>query len=80
VRWEQTVLVDALEKTHKINSRATSTPVTDGKSLFVYFSSFGLLAYDFTGRELWRKPLPLPITFRGQGTGTSPILADGKLM
>jgi outer membrane protein assembly factor BamB len=80
VRWEQTVPVEVLEKTHRINSRATSTPVTDGKSLFVYFSSFGLLAYDFTGRELWRKPLPLPITFRSQGTGTSPILADGKLI
>jgi outer membrane protein assembly factor BamB len=54
--------------------------VTDGKSLFVYFSSFGLLAYDFTGREVWRKPLPMPITYRGLGTGTSPILADGKLI
>jgi outer membrane protein assembly factor BamB len=80
VRWENIVPVDALEKAHKVNSGATSTPVTDGKSLFVYFSSFGLLAYDLSGRELWRKPLPVPITFRNQGSGTSPMLADGKLI
>lgn len=80
VRWESAVAVDAMEKTHRSNSRATSTPVTDGKSLFAYFSSFGLLAYDLDGRELWRKPLPMPKVSRNQGTGTSPMLAGGKLV
>ena len=40
----------------------------------------GLLAYNFEGQELWRKPLPVPKTFFNQGTGTSPILAEGKLL
>jgi len=79
-RWEQSVTVEKLEKTHRANSIATPTPTTDGKAVFVYFGCFGLLAYDLEGRELWRKPLPMPQTLMNQGTGTSPILANGKLI
>src|SRR5579859_1474838 len=80
VRWEQSTVVEKLEPIHQANSHASSTPVTDGKRLYVYFGSFGLLAYDFAGKELWRKPLPMPKTFFDQGTGTSPILAEDKLV
>lgn len=79
-RWERTIAVEAVEKTHRSNSQATPTPVTDGKAVFVYFPSFGLVAYELNGEERWRKPLPMPATFRNQGSGTSPILADGKLI
>jgi len=79
-RWEKGVTVEELEPVHKVNSHATSTPVTDGKAVYVYFGSFGLLAYDFQGKEIWRKPLPVPQTFFNQGTGTSPILAEDKLL
>ena len=79
-RWEQSIEVEKLEKIHQANSHATSTPVTEGKRLYVYFGSFGLLAYDLAGQELWRKPLPMAKTFNNQGTGTSPILADNKLL
>jgi outer membrane protein assembly factor BamB len=78
--WEQSTLAEKLEPIHEANSHATSTPVTDGKRLYVYFGSFGLLAYDLAGKELWRKPLPMPMTVRNQGTGTSPILAEDKLV
>lgn len=79
-RWEQRVPASKWEPVHSANSRATPTPVTDGKRVFSYFGSIGLLAYDFNGKEVWRKPLPTPKTFQNQGTGTSPILADGKLI
>ncbi len=78
--WEQSVTVEKLERVHSANSHATSTPVTDGKAVYVYFSSFGLIAYSLEGKELWRKPLPMPQTFFDQGTGTSPILAEDKLL
>jgi outer membrane protein assembly factor BamB len=78
--WEQSINVEKLEPVHEANSHATSTPVTDGKRLCVYFGSFGLIAYDLAGKELWRKPLPVPKTFFDQGTGTSPILAEDKLV
>jgi len=79
-RWEQGVVVEKLEPVHSSNSHATSTPVTDGKSIYVYFGSLGVLAYDLEGKEIWRKPLPIPQTFSNQGTGTSPILAGEKLL
>lgn len=78
--WEKSVTAEKLEPVHKANSHASSTPVTDGKAVFVYFGSFGLVAYDLEGKELWRKALPLPKTFFNQGTGTSPVLADDKLL
>jgi outer membrane protein assembly factor BamB len=78
--WEQTVTPEKLEPIHSSNSHATSTPVTDGKNVYVYFGSFGMIAYDLAGKEIWRKPLPIPRTFNNQGTGTSPVLADNKLL
>jgi outer membrane protein assembly factor BamB len=79
-RWEQAVTVEKVEPVHQMNSLAASTPVTDERAVYAYFGSFGLLAYELDGKELWRKALPIPKTFRNQGTGTSPILAEGKLV
>jgi outer membrane protein assembly factor BamB len=78
--WEESVIAEKLEPVHSSNSHATSTPVTDGKNVYVYFGSFGMVAYDLSGKEIWRKALPIPRTFNNQGTGTSPVLADGKLL
>ena len=79
-QWEQSVTVDQLERIHSANTVATPTPTTDGHGVFVYFGSWDLLAYSLEGKELWRKPLPMPQTMMNQGTGTSPILADDKLI
>lgn len=79
-RWEAKVSAEKLERVHRQNSVATPTPVTDGLAVYAYFGSFGVLAYDFQGKEMWRKSLPTPQTFMNQGTGTSPILAEDKLL
>ena len=78
--WEQSVTAEKLEPIHQVNSHATPTPVTDGKAVYAYFGSFGLLAYDLDGKEIWRKALPTPKTFFNQGTGTSPVLSEDKLL
>src|SRR4051794_8502358 len=78
--WTSSVEAQKLEPIHKVNSHATSTPVTDGRRVYVYFGSFGLVAYDFEGKETWRKSLPLPKTFFNQGSSTSPVLAEDKLI
>jgi outer membrane protein assembly factor BamB len=71
--WRVAAPAEKIEPVHRIGSPASPTPATDGERVFVYFGSLGLIAYDFSGRELWRKPLPIPmIEF---GTGTSPVLA-----
>ena len=80
ILWRRSVPTGSIEPVHKISSPAVSTPVTDGKAVFVYFGSYGLVAYDLEGRELWSKPLPMVQTFRQQGSGTSPIVAGDRLL
>ncbi len=76
--WRVVAPAEKIEPTHRIGSPAAPTPCTDGERLYVYFGSFGVLAYDFTGKEVWRKALPVPVV--EFGTGASPILADGKVI
>src|SRR5688572_383867 len=53
VIWRQAAPVAKVEETHRIGSPAASTAATDGQAVYVYFGSFGLLAYDFDGTEHW---------------------------
>ncbi len=76
--WRQTAPATPLEPVSGLGNPAASTPATDGHLLFVYYGSFGLLAYDLGGREAWRLPLATPIT--QHGAGTSPVLAGDLLL
>ena len=76
--WRATAPTENIEPTQRISSAASPTPCSDGERVYVYFGSYGLIAYDLSGTELWRKPMPTPLV--EFGTGTSPILADGKLI
>ncbi|MFC1794381.1 PQQ-binding-like beta-propeller repeat protein [Planctomycetota bacterium] len=78
IKWRKSVEPKAMEKINPSNSHASSTPVSDGKRVYVYFGSFGLLAYDFEGKELWKKPLAAPAM--QHGTASSPILANGLIV
>ena len=80
VLWRRDALTKTLEKVHTISNPAASTPATDGESVYVYFGSFGLIAYDFEGGVRWEKPLPVAKTRFGHGTGTSPILVGDLLV
>jgi outer membrane protein assembly factor BamB len=54
--WTKVVLRSPLEKKHKLNSHASSTPVTDGKLVYVSFldgTDMFIAAYDFQGRQKW---------------------------
>jgi outer membrane protein assembly factor BamB len=78
ILWRQSVAGDAPREIHKKNHPATATPATDGKSVCVYHAGFGLIAYDFGGRELWSKLMPGLLV--RNGSGTSPALLDGRLV
>ena len=54
----------------------TPTPVTDGKFVYVFFGSIGVIAYDLDGQEQWRQPIAKP----DFSTSASPILIDDKLI
>lgn len=76
--WRRSVTPGRIERGAQWSDPATATAATDGSRVFVYFGSFGLLAFDFAGAELWRKPLPVPVT--QHGPGTSPVLAGDLLL
>jgi outer membrane protein assembly factor BamB len=76
--WRAAAPVEKIEPMHRIASAASPTPCTDGKRVYVYFGSFGLLAYDLDGHEQWRVSLPTPVV--EFGTGASPLLVDGKVV
>lgn len=81
VLWQKTVLEAEFEGIHKLNSRASSTPVTDGERVFVSFldgEQMFVAAYDFDGNELWNAR---PGVFSSKhGYCSSPILWNGKVI
>jgi outer membrane protein assembly factor BamB len=80
ILWRRTAPSVAKIETslHPANGPATPTAVCDDNHVYVYFGSYGLLAYDHNGEEQWKKPLTVPgTTF---GSGSSPILAGDLLL
>ena len=55
--WQSGVTYTDPEPTHATNPYASASPVTDGRMVVAWFGSAGLLAYDFNGKELWRREL-----------------------
>jgi outer membrane protein assembly factor BamB len=79
--WRKEGPARQIEKYMKVEgSPASSTPVTDGRRIVSYFGSCGLFCYDLDGKELWRFPMPTAVTFTDNGSGVSPILAEGLVI
>ncbi|MCE9603709.1 MAG: PQQ-binding-like beta-propeller repeat protein [Planctomycetia bacterium] len=77
-RWRQVAPARELETFHPTGSPAAATAACDGRRVFTFFGSYGLLCYDLDGKLLWSKPMgPFQDEF---GSGSSPILVDGKLI
>ena len=53
---------------------ASSTPVSDGTSVFVFFGKSGAFAFDLEGQQLWQVPLGTRSNPKGWGSAASPIL------
>ena len=76
--WKKEAPRPRKEKLDFRNNPASPSPATDGENVYVFFPDFGLLAYDFDGKELWRFPLgPFDNEY---GMGASPIVADNKVI
>ena len=78
VLWKRRAPRNREEPFQSTNGPASPTPVTDGKNVYAFFGDFGLLSYGPDGGERWR--LPLGPFNNANGHGSSPILADGKLV
>jgi outer membrane protein assembly factor BamB len=78
ILWRREIAADRAEVLNPLNDPASSSPITDGKNVYVFFGNFGLASYDPNGGERWKRPLG-PFT-NLHGMAASPILAGGKLL
>jgi outer membrane protein assembly factor BamB len=77
-QWRREAPRTRREKLDKRNSPASPSPVADGRAVYVFFPDYGLLSYDFTGKQRWGTPLgPFHNIY---GMGASPVLADDKVI
>ncbi len=81
VLWQRVVLEAPLERLHKLNSHASSTPATDGERVYVSFldrDKMFIAAYDFDGNKVWAVH---PGVFSSMhGYCSSPILWKDKVI
>jgi outer membrane protein assembly factor BamB len=79
--WQE-VATEAIphEGHHGTASFASSTPVTDGKNIYVSFGSRGIYSYDMDGKLRWKKDLGTMRTRHMFGEGSSPALHGDTLV
>jgi len=75
--WQRQLECSVEETSHRQNPPCSSSPVTDGKTVYAHFGSAGVVAYDFAGTRLWHRDLG-PVVHRF-GNGGSPVIY-GKLL
>jgi outer membrane protein assembly factor BamB len=81
VRWEREIVTAPLERKHGLNSYASSTPVTDGKHVWVTFFAYPDLVvacYDFEGNLAWK--MSPGRFFSRHGFCASPLLYENLLI
>jgi outer membrane protein assembly factor BamB len=61
-----------------LHGYASSTPVSDGQRVYVFFGKSGVLAFDLDGKQLWQKSVGDKT--HGWGSGTSPVLSKDRLI
>ncbi|HUR19411.1 MAG TPA: PQQ-binding-like beta-propeller repeat protein, partial [Vicinamibacterales bacterium] len=65
---------------HRKNTYASETPVSDGERVYVSFGqNVGMFAYTLDGALLWKRVWPPQPIYLDFGTGSSPIVHDGRL-
>jgi outer membrane protein assembly factor BamB len=78
--WRKDFATGALLRITPPNSHASSTPASDGRRVYAFFSTLGLVALDASsGEQLWHRPLPTPGYLMDWGAASSPIVHDGTV-
>lgn len=74
VIWETTVAAEIpeQERIRENHGYATSTPVTDGERVYIFFGKSGVFAFDMSGKQLWKANVGSKLN--GWGSATSPTL------
>jgi outer membrane protein assembly factor BamB len=81
VIWDRTARTERPhEGTHQTGSFAANSAVTDGETLYAYFGSRGLYAYDFDGNLKWERDFGDMTIRYSFGEGSSPALHGDTLV
>src|SRR3954452_262874 len=77
IRWTRDVKPELPESAYRPGNDsqhgyASSTPASDGKSLFVFFGESGVFRFDLAGNQVWSHSVGKGTT--GWGSATSPLL------
>jgi outer membrane protein assembly factor BamB len=78
ILWKREAPRPRREYMQETNSPASGSPVSDGRSVYVFFGDFGILCYGVDGEDRWRVPLG-PFN-NANGHGASPVLIDDMLI
>lgn len=78
ILWDHAVAAELPEDPYQgfitEHGYASSTPVTDGERVYVFFGKTGVLAFDFTGKQLWQVNVGQQSSKLRWGSGASPLL------
>ncbi|MBN2242664.1 MAG: PQQ-binding-like beta-propeller repeat protein [Acidobacteria bacterium] len=79
VLWKRTAPASGIEVYNRpTGNAAQATPACDGRRVYVFFGSYGLICYDFEGNPLWDHRMgPFQDEY---GSASSPVLVDGKVI
>jgi outer membrane protein assembly factor BamB len=76
--WESFVPQGRSQSAHFKNGHASSTAVTDGQHIYVYFGPPGLFAFDLNGKLAWQQDLGMTDAYHG--TAGSPLLYKDRII
>jgi len=81
IRWQRELhSAPPPMKRHLKNSFASETPVTDGRRVYVYFGSIGMVAaFNMSGETVWLEEIDIYNTLLEMGTAASPVLYEDRL-
>jgi outer membrane protein assembly factor BamB len=76
--WERQAPETKTRIVDKRNNPASPSPALEEDRVYVFFPDYGLIAYDASGKELWKKPLgPFNNIY---GLGASPVIYNDLLL
>jgi len=84
ILWDKSVPADLPEDRFNgfitEHGYASNTPATDGQRVYVFFGKTGVLAFDFTGKQLWKVGVGKQSSKRKWGTAASLLLYKNNVI
>ena len=78
ILWERQAPETKTKIVDKRNNPASPSPALEENRVYVFFPDYGLIAYDASGAELWKKPMgPFNNIY---GMGASPVIYNDVIL